>query len=681
MPACPLCLTLLDSRVCCVLPFRQGLEKPECADGESDPVLRMRSVRADFLPAGLFGFVYAAALLGVAGCGGGGTSTTPPPPQIAVSVSPKAGGLVVQQAISLTATVTNDTPAKGVQWSATAGNFSAAASASGTPVTYTAPTAPGVYTVTATSVSDNTSIANVTFGVTDLTGVFTYLNDNSRSGQNLKEYALTTANVRTASFGKVFSCSVDAAIYAQPLWVAGLSIGGAVHNVVYVATQHDTLYAFDADSSACTNVWGNPVSLLPAGETFVSSSDVACGDLQPDIGIVGTPVIDPASGTLYVVTKTRATNGSGLHQRLHALDIHTGVEKVAPKEIAATVAGTGGGSAGGLVSFDPLLNNQRPALLLENGHVIISWASHCDLGQYHGWVMSYNAATLTQEAVWNATPDGILGGIWISGGGPAADANGNIYVVTGNGDWDGNSNFGDSIVKLGPPAAGIFPVLDYFTPNDQATLEGNDTDLGSGGAMLLPDLSSGLHQHLLVQSGKDGRIFLVDRDSMGKYNAGSNHVVQEVDNALPGGIWGSPTFWNGYVYYGAANDNGNPNSDPLRAFPFDSVQSPGLLSTSPSSQSAKIFGYSGPTSPISSTGTSNGIVWALDNSNWGISTAAVLYAYDATNLNTMLFNSAQAAGSADQGGNAVKFTVPTVANGKVYVGGASTLTVYGLRPN
>jgi hypothetical protein len=413
----------------------------------------------------------------------------------------------------------------------------------------------------------------------------------------------------------------------------------------------------------------------------VSSSDVTCGDLQPDIGIVGTPVIDPAGGTLYVVTKTKASDGSSFHQRLHAVNILTGAERVAAQEIAATVAGTGGGSVGGMVSFDPLLNNERPALLLENGHVIISWASHCDLGQYHGWVMSYNATTLSQEAVWNDTPNGILGGIWISGGGPAADAGGNIYFATGNGDWDGATNFGDSIVKLGPPAGGTFPVLDYFAPDNQATLEANDTDLGSGGTMILPDLSSGLHPHLLVQSGKDGRIFLVDRDSLGKFNAASNNVVQEIDNALPGGIWGSPTFWNGNVYFGAANDNGSLTSDPLRVFTFDSAQSPGLLSTTPTSQSSKIFGYSGPTSPISATGTANGIVWALDNSGWGLNVAAVLYAYDATNLNNMLFNSAQAAGNVDQAGNAVKFTVPTVANGKVYVGGAGVLTVYGLRPN
>lgn len=640
----------------------------------------MGNVRAGLLPAACCGLVYAAMLLGAVGCGGAGMSTAPPPPQIAVSVSPKAGGLVVQQAISVVATVTNDTAANGVQWSATAGSFSAPNSLSGSPVTYTAPATPGVYSITATSVSDKTRAAEATFGVTDLTGVLTYLNDNSRTGQNLKEYALTTANVTSASFGKLFSCPVDAAVYAQPLWTAGLNIGGAMHNVVFVATQHDTLYAFDADSSSCTNVWGNPLSLVPTGETYVSSSDVTCSDLQPDIGIVGTPVIDAVSGTLYAVTKSKGSDGGSFHQRLHAVNILTGAERVAAQEIAATVSGTGGGSVGGKLSFDPLLNNERPALLLENGHVIISWASHCDVGQYHGWVMSYNATTLNQEAVWNATPNGILGGIWISGGGPAADASGNIYLATGNGDWDGATNFGDSIVKLGPPAGGTFPVLDYFAPDNQATLEENDTDLGSGGAMILPDLSSGLHLHLLVQSGKDGRIFLVDRDSMGKFNAGSNNVVQEIDNALPGGIWGSPTFWNGNVYFGAANDNGSLTSDPLRVFTFDSAQSPGLLSTTPSSQSAKIFGYSGPTSPISATGTANGIVWALDNSSWALNAAAVLYAYDATNLNNMLFNSAQAGGNADQAGNAVKFTVPTVANGKVYVGGAGVLTVYGLKP-
>ena len=511
----------------------------------------------------------------------------------------------------------------------------------------------------------------------------------------MQEHALATSGataVNSTNFGKLFSCTVDAAVYAQPLWVANLSISGVAHNVVYVATQHNTVYALDADSSGCQNVWGGAKNLNPSGQTWVTSGNTSCSDLQPDIGIVGTPVIDLTSKTLYVVTKSKTTSGATTyHQFLHALDLATGAEKFSgPTEISASVSGNGTGSSGGILTFDPLIQNERSALLLTNGHVIIAWASHCDVGAYHGWLMSYGASTLTQEAVLNLSPNGTLNGIWMSGNGPAADSSGNIYFATGNGTFDANSgsapnnDYGDSIVKVGPPASNTFPVLSYFTPSNEASLEAGDIDQGSGGVALLPDVTAGSY---LVQAGKDGNIYLGDRaNGLGGFHSGSNAVVQEVSGQLPGGMWGSPSYWNGNIYFGAAVDGATTTTDPIRAFSFNAGGS-GLISTTPTSRTTRNFGFAGPTSSISAAGTSNGILWALDNFQWestscpGTTSACqVLYAYDATNLATLLYSSSQASGNRDLSGGAVKFTVPAVANGKVYVGGQKTLTVYGLLP-
>ncbi|HEY6126623.1 MAG TPA: hypothetical protein VIW23_00425 [Candidatus Acidoferrum sp.] len=648
-----------------------------------------------------FFFLFSlTAILILQGCSSGTTEQPGGPggSNITVSVSPRRGGLTVSQKLTtLTATLTNDTSNQGVTWSSVGGgSFSPTTSTSGNPVTFTAPATAGVVTLTATSLADGSKTASATIGVTDLTGVTTFMNGNSRQGANIQEYALATsgpAAVNSTNFGKLFNCSVDASIYAQPLWSANLSISGATHNVVYVATQHNTLYAFDADASPCAVLWqtgANGVnSLLPTGQTWVTSSNVSCSDLQPNIGIVGTPVIDLSSKTIYLVTKSKTTSGTvTYHQLLHALDITTGAEKFSgPVEISASVSGNGNGSVGGMVTFDPLINNQRSALLLENGHVIIAWASHCDNGAYHGWVMSYSAApTLSQEAVLNVSPNGALNGIWMAGNGPAADSSGNIYLATGNGTFDANTggtDYGDSVVKLGAPSGGTFTVLSYFTPSNEANLEAGDVDQGSGGVLLLPDVAAGSY---LTQAGKDGNIYLADRTSLGGFHTTSNNVVQEVSGQIPGGMWGSPAYWNGTLYFGAALDNGNPTSDPLRAFSFNSAGS-GLISSSPTSttSSTKIFGFSGPTPSVSSSGTSNGIVWVLDNAQWNTSctdlaTCQALYAYDATGLGTMLYNSTQAPASRDLDGGAVKFTVPTVANGKVYVGNQNTLTVYGLLP-
>jgi len=607
---------------------------------------------------------------------------------VTVAVTPKRAAITTGQAQTFSPTVTGSSNS-AVTWEVDTipgGNGTVGTISSGG--VYTPPSTGGVHNIVARSVADTSAASpNSTIAVSDLAGVFTYHNDISRTGANMQEYALTTSTVSTATFGKLFACNVDAAIYAQPLWVANLTFSGAKHNVVYVATQHDNIYAFDADSSTCTNLWGGPKSLLGANETWVTGNDVSCGDLVPDIGVTGTPVIDPATNTLYAISKSK--DPTTIHQRLHALDLTTGSERAgSPVEIQAQANGNGGGGSGGVITWDALINGQRAALLLSSDatgkHVIITWASHCDVGQYHGWVMSYNSSTLAQEAVLNVSPNGVLSGIWMAGGGPAADSSGNIYLATGNGTFDSSSsNYGDAILKLAPPGAGTFVVSSFFSPLDQSNLEGGDVDLGSGGLVLLPDLPGGAQAHLLAQAGKDGRVWIADRTALGGFTAGSNNVVQELDNAVPGGMWGSPAYWNGHIYFGAGSDQGanSPASDPLRDFSFNTTSGVVALASS----SAKIFSFPGPTPSVSSNGTNSGIVWAFDNQPWAQScpnnACQVVYAYDATNLANKLWDSSQAASNRDRSGGAVKFTVPTVANGKVYVGGQSTLTVYGLLPN
>jgi hypothetical protein len=629
-------------------------------------------------------------------------TVTPNPGTTAVSISPKRAAITTGQTQSFVATVTGASDMT-VQWAVDgiAGGNSASLGTIDGNGNYTPPTTGTIgasHAITALSNADVTKNATAPISVTDLVGVYTYHNDNSRTGANLKEYALTTSSVATASFGKLFSCPMDASIYAQPLWAANQSISGGTHNVIYLATEHNTVFALDADGPTCQNLWGGPKNLIPTGETWVSSNDPGCSDLVPDIGITGTPVIDPSTSTMYLVTKTKTVGGSSTtyHQRLHALSILDGSEKFGgPMEIQASVSGTGGGTMGGTLNFDPLINAQRPALLLESDaggeHVVISWASHCDNGQYHGWVISYNAGTLAREAIFNSSPDGTLAGIWMSGNGPAADSTGNIYFVTGNGTFDVNTSgtsYGDSIVKLGPPAGGKFPVLSYFSPSNQANLEAADTDLGSGGLLLLPDLTTGTHKQVLVQAGKDTRIFLVDRNSMGGFNGSSNNVVQQVSSQLSGGMWGSPAYWNGFVYFGEQSDN-------LKSFSFNAANS-GVLSTSPTSQSNVGFGFPGTNPSVSASATTNGVVWAQDVSQYCTPQSSgcgptILHAFDATKLSTELWNSSQV--SADSAGFALKFTAPTIANGKVYIGtrgndngnGSSTilgeLDVYGLKPN
>lgn len=502
------------------------------------------------------------------------------------------------------------------------------------------------------------------------TAVLTYHNDNQRTGQNLSEVTLTTSNVNSSSFGKLFVITVDGKVDAQPLYLPQISIPNqGTHNVLYVATEHGTVYAFDADTGSA--LWH--VSTLASGET--TSDDHGCGQVEPEIGITGTPVIDPKAGghgTIYLIGMSK--DGAGkYHQRLHALDVTTGAEEFGgPQEIQASYPGTGENSSGGKVIFDPGQYKERPGLLLLNGIVYTSWSSHCDFDPYTGWIMGYDQNTLAQVTVLNVTPNGARGAFWMSGTAPAADANGNILVLDANGDFDTTLNaqgfpsqgdFGNAFLKLST-ANGKLAVADYFEMFNQSQENPSDTDLGSGGALVLPDFydSSGDLKQLAVGAGKDQNIYVVDRNSMGKFNPSSNNIYQEIQGALAGGVFGMPAYFNNTVYFGAVGDS-------IKAFPVINAQ---LISTL-SSQTATNFGYPGATPSISANGTSNAILWAAENQS-----NAVLHAYDATNLGTELYNSNQASGGRDQFGAGNKFITPTVINGKVYVGTTNGVGAFGL---
>ena len=513
---------------------------------------------------------------------------------------------------------------------------------------YSAPNKPGTHTVAARSDADSTVTATASVAVTDLAGVFTYHNDLSRDGVNGQEYALNTSTVKASSFGKRFACSIDASAYAQPLWVAGANIGGGTHNVIIAATQHDTVYAFDADASPCQTYWSQ--SLLAGGETWLNSGDVGTGDISPDIGIVGTPVIDPNSNTIYVVSKSK--NGSSFHQRLHALNLSDGSERFGgPQEIDFSSGGA---------NFNPLTQNQRAGLALVGGVVYVAYASHGDNPVYYGWVVGYNASKLSLVSVFNDDPGSGFGGIWMSGGAPAADSSNNLYVITGNGNFDGNTQFGDSFLRLSP--GGGMNVTGFFSPNDQASLSSGDLDLGSGGAAILVDQPTAPN-HLLIGGGKEGTMYLLNRDNLGGNTSNDAGAVQAF--SVGNGIFSTAAFWQNTLYIG-------PISDHVKSYTLNTGA--GQFNTSPASQSPGTFGFPGATPSISAQGSSNGIVWAIENAG-----TAVLHAYDATNLGSELWNSS--GNGADQAGGAVKFTVPTVANGKVYVGTASEISVYGLSPN
>jgi hypothetical protein len=514
----------------------------------------------------------------------------------------------------------------------------------------------------------------------------TFHNDNSLSGADLSETQLTPANVNTAQFGKLYSYAVDGYVYAQPLYMAHLAIPGrGTHDVVFAATEHNTVYAFDADNPGSGGglLWQR--NLGPS----IPQPDVISTDIVPEIGITGTPVIDPATNTLYVVARTKEIIGGVAHyiQRLHALDITTGNERPnAPVVIGDTtgsnnnvtniaVPGTGLGSIGGRLAFNAFWENQRAALTLANGIVYIAWASHGDNGPYHGWVVGYRTSDLQLARVFNTSPNDYAAGIWQSGSGLAVDSAGNLYLATGNGTFNanqsGHTEYGDSVLRLS--AGGPLTVTDYFTPYEQAILDRNDADLGSGGTMLLPDaVGSAAHRHLLVETGKEGKIYLIDRDNLGKYQTcGPNcdAVVQTLQLG-PTGVWGNPAFFqtgpnSGLIYY-------QGSSDVLKAYTISN----GVLS-GPTTRSSTSFAFPGGQPVISANGTANGIAWVLQVDAFGRSGPAVLHAYNATNLGQELYNSSQM-GSRDQLGGAVKFTAPVIADGKVFAGTQNSLTVFGL---
>ena len=517
-----------------------------------------------------------------------------------------------------------------------------------------------------------TLLLAVVAGRGQVVSVATYHNDNSRTGQNVHESILKPSVVAESTFGKLFSCSVDGEVYAEPLYLPNIVIPTlGVHNVAYVATEHDSVYAFDADSNQgrnATPLWHTSFIDPAKGITTVPSSDLGTNAIVPEIGITGTPVIDTSGGTLYV---SAATKENGVYvQRLHALDVTTGAEKFGgPVIIAASVSGSGTGSSGGTISFDPFRSNQRPALLLSNGVVYLAWASHGLENEfpYHGWVIGYNETTLARVAAFNLTPDGDQGGVWQSGGGLAADALGSIFFMSGNGTFDANtggSDYGMSYLRLIPKNG--LSVADYFTPYNEARLSGSDTDLGSGGALLLPYQSGAAHPYLAIGAGKNGVIYLVDRTNMGHFNSsGNSQIVQSIVNAFDGrGLYATPVYWQDQLYFWA-------DGDVLRIF----AMSGGLLGTRPIATSTVTFA-SGSTPVVSADGAADAIAWAIQSDQFATGGPAVLYAFDGGTA-VELYNSRQA-GTRDTAGPAVKFTVPTVVNGKVYVGTATQLDVYGL---
>jgi hypothetical protein len=553
----------------------------------------------------------------------------------------------VAQSTTLTATLTAAAAAPTVSFTGTSGNL-----------THSVPLALTVQAAPMTNVPD----------------VTTFHYDNARDGLNAQETILTQANVNSTQFGQIGFFAVDSKVDAEPLYLANVIVGGQFHNVLYVATEHDSVYAFDADTG--TQIW--KTSIIGSGET--TSDDHGCSQITPEIGITSTPVIDRKQGpdgTLFTVAMTKDAAGK-YHQRLHALDIITGAEiSGSPTEVSASYPGMGDNTQNGNVVFDPSQYAERAALLLLNGNIYTGWTSHCDQGLYTGWVIAYSESTLQQTQLLNLTPNGHEGSIWMSGDGMAADSSGYIYLLDANGIFDttfdtngfpANGDYGNAMVKLS--TSGKLAVTDYFETYNTNSESADDLDLGSGGELLLPDQTdaTGHVFHLIVGAGKDTNIYLADRDNMGKFNPASNpmdsNIYQELPGAMTGLVYSTPAYFNGVIYYAA-------DGDTLKAFPLTNAK----LATTPSSHSAVTFPHPGPTPSISANGTQNGIVWALESS---LTSLGVLHAYDPANLAHELYNSNQAANGRDNFGNGNKFITPMIVNGKVYVGTQTGVAVFGL---
>jgi len=493
--------------------------------------------------------------------------------------------------------------------------------------------------------------------------------DNLRTGATLNEKTLTPQNVNASQFGKLGAFKVDGAVYAQPLFLPAVEIPGkGKHDVLFVATEHDSVYAFDAYRPNGAPLW--QVSLLDKklGDDTVPARDVQCPFLQPEIGVTSTPVIDLSTGTLYVLARSMIGHlfkDNEYFQRLHALAITTGTEKFGgPMQIAAVVRGKGDGNKNGEVRFDPLRENPRAALLLANNVLYLTWGSSCDVDPYHGWVIAYDPQALKPKAALNVTPDGGEGGIWASDTGPGADASGNVYVPTGNGTFNaasGGRDYGDTLLKLALDGPSLV-VRDYFTPFNQAQLSDSDADLGSSGPLLLPD-QPGAHPHLVLQPTKGSMIYVIDRDQMGQFQSAGDAVVQKV--RVSGGGYGAMAYWNKHVYFAFSDDR-------LRDYALENGQF--KLSAS----SGIRFANPGATPSVSADGTKNAIVWAIATKTWnGPDHSAVLYAFDASNISEPIYTSEQN-GQRDRPGLATRFVIPLVVNGHVYFGAREEVEIYGL---
>ena len=607
-------------------------------------------------------------------CGGSGSNPSAALPQI--SQQPSNQAVTVAQTATF-AVVATGSGVLSYQW-----RRNSAAVADATDSTYTTPPVSSSDNAARFDVVISNTVGQVTSSAAVLSvqsppDVTTFHNDNLRTGQNLSETILTPSTVTASRFGKVGFLSADGKVDAQPLYLAGVTIGGEVHNVLYVVTEHDSIYAYDADSLAL--LW-QTTALLP-GET--SSDDRLCSEaVTPELGITSTPVIDRTkgpNGALYLVAATEDTSGF-YHHRLHAFDVSNGAELFGgPAEIQARYPGTGEGSDGTNVIFDPAQYFDRAALLLANGTIYTSWASHCDIEPYTGWIIGFDESTLRQTRVLDITPNGDHGGIWMSGDGPAADPQGNVYLLDGNGLFDtvtnsggfpNHSDYGNAIVKIAPAAPAT--VVDFFAPSDTATQSAGDYDLGSGGIFLLPDLvdNAGKTWHLALGSGKTGFIYVVDRDNMGKFNPSGDNIAQEIPRCcgpyggLYGPIFSTPAYFDSMVYFGAVGE-------PIEAFSI----ADGKLSLPFLMLSKNSFPYPGATPSISANGASNALLWAVENGT----PTGILHAYDANNLQEEVYTSSANPDRDGFGSN--KFIVPTVVNGRVYVGTPNGVAVFGILPS